>query len=187
MKKSDLRQAWIETGYSLFSLDGYDGVQVERLARTLDLNKSGFYHYFGDRKSYLEALMSKHVNLADSMVQDFNQVQHFDPQFMEVLIKYTTPVMVHNQLVRNRHDDLFIQTYHQVNAIVDPVVARLFAGFIGFQDHVDFTTKYYSQVRDMFYTQISFERMNYPFLRDFMHQAKEVIHQAAAIASRATL
>ncbi len=185
MIKSDSKQAWIETGYSLFSLNGPDGIQVEHLARTLALNKSGFYHYFGDRKSYLEALMNKHVNLTDSLVQDFNQVQHFDPQFMEVLIKYTTPVMVHHQLVRNRHDDLLIQTYHQVNAIVDPVVARLFAEFIGFQDHLEFTTKYYSQVRDMFYTQISFERMNYPFLRDFLHQAKDVIQQAVAIASKA--
>lgn len=176
---------WIETGYSLFAMDGLEGTQVERLARTLDLNKSGFYHYFGDRKSYLEALMSKHVNLADSLVRDFNQVQHFDPQFMEVLIKYTTPVMVHNQLVRNRHNDLFIQTYDKVNAIIDPVAARLFADFIGYQDHLDFTTKYFSQVRDMFYTQITFERMNYPFLRDFMNQAKEVIQHAAAIASKA--
>lgn len=177
--------AWIETGYSLFAVDGLEGIQVERLARTLDLNKSGFYHYFGDRESYLEALMKKHLKLSESLAQDFNQVQHFDPQFMEVLIKYTTPVMVHNQLVRNRHHDLLIQTYHQVNAIVDPVVARLFAEFIGFQDHLEFTTKYYSQVRDMFYTQISFERMNYTFLRDFLYQAKEVIQQAAAIASRA--
>lgn len=187
MTHSTTRQIWIDTGYDLFAKEGLEGIQIERIARTVNLNKSGFYHYFGDRQSYLEALMSKHVNLADSMVQDFNLVKHFDPQFMEVLIKYTTPVMVHNQLVRDRHDEALIQTYHQVNAIVDPVVARLFAEFIGFQDHLDFTTKYYSQVRDMFYTQITFERMNYPFLRDFLYQAKEVIHQAAAIASKATL
>ncbi|HOX84193.1 MAG TPA: TetR/AcrR family transcriptional regulator [Chryseolinea sp.] len=184
MKESTYLQHWLTTGYTLFAQEGLEGIQVERIARTLNLNKSGFYHHFGDKNSYLEALMNKHVNLADPLVQDFKQVRHFDPQFMEVLIKYTTPVMVHNQLVRNRQDDLLFKTYHQVNEIVDPVVARLFADFIGFQDHLDFTTKYYSQVRDMFYTQISFERMNYPFLRDFLNQSKEVIQHAAAIASK---
>jgi AcrR family transcriptional regulator len=185
MTNSTTRQTWIDTGYDLFAKEGLEGIQVERLARILNLNKSGYYHYFGDRNSYIESLMQKQIEYAHQLVKDFSQVRQFDPQFMEVLIKHTTAVMVHNQLVRNRHDELLLQTYQQVNDIVDPVVIRLFADFIGFKDYLEFATKYYSQVRDMFYTQISFERMNYPFLRDFMYQAKEVIQQAAAIASKA--
>jgi len=183
MTHSTTRQIWIDTGYDLFAKEGLEGIQVERLARITDLNKSGYYHYFGDRETYLEKLMDHHLQIATYMANDLKQVQQLDPHFIEVLIKYTTPVMAHNQLVRNRHDKLLISTYNKVNDIVDPIVSQLFADFIGFKDHLEFSTKYYYQIRDTFYTQITFERMNYPFLRDFMYQAKEVIQQAATIAS----
>jgi len=34
--------AWIKAGYKLLGKEGVDGVKVERLARILQLNKSGF-------------------------------------------------------------------------------------------------------------------------------------------------
>jgi len=176
-------ESWLDCGYELFSQEGLEEIKVERLAQILNLNKSGFYHYFGSRQSFMEQLMKKHFKIAGILVQDLRSVEEFDPQFIEVLIKHSTAIMVHNQLVRNRHDGLLNKTYHLVNDIVDPVVIPLFADFIGFKDYVDFSAKYYRQVRDGFYTQISFDRMTYPFLRDFLHQAKEVLQQAANLAS----
>lgn len=179
-------QVWIDCGYNLFAQEGPEAIKVERLAQILDLNKSGFYHYFGDRQSFIEQLMKKHLKDAELLADDFREVQEFDPQFMEVLIKYTLTVMAHNQLVRNRHDDLLTKTYHQVNDMIDPIIIRLFADFIGFKDHLEFSGKYYGQVRDGFYTQISFDRMTYPFLKDYLYQAREVIQLAATLASKAT-
>jgi AcrR family transcriptional regulator len=43
---------WIKAGYKLLGTEGMDGIKVERLARILDLNKSGFYHYFGTMEFY---------------------------------------------------------------------------------------------------------------------------------------
>jgi len=184
MSKKKSIQSRIETGYDQFAHEGLEGIQVERLARITDLNKSGYYHYFGNRDTFLQKLMDHHLQIAIPMANDIRQVQHFDPQFMEVLLKYTTPVMAHNQLVRNRHDKLLISTYHNVNEIVDPIVSKLFADFIGFKDHLEFSSRYYSQVRDTFYSQITFERMNYPFLRDFMQEAKAVIQHAVEVAQK---
>mgnify|MGYP006182290595 CR=1 FL=1 len=36
-------QSWIEEGYSIFSSEGPASIQVERVARNLKKNKSGFY------------------------------------------------------------------------------------------------------------------------------------------------
>jgi AcrR family transcriptional regulator len=60
MPKPATYRVWIENGYALFAQDGLDGIQVERLAKMVSLNKSGFYHYFGDRESFLEELMKHH-------------------------------------------------------------------------------------------------------------------------------
>jgi AcrR family transcriptional regulator len=52
MEKAKNSSAWTEVGYALFAEEGLDGIQVERLARILKLNKSGFYHYFRDLDGY---------------------------------------------------------------------------------------------------------------------------------------
>jgi AcrR family transcriptional regulator len=180
---SKTRQIWIDTGYDLFAKEGLEGIQVERLARITDLNKSGYYHYFGDRETYLEKLMDYHLQLAISYTNEIKQIRQFDPEYIELLIKYTKQLMFNNQLIRNREVKLLANTLQLVSEMVDPVVSELFADFIGFKDHLEFSTKYYRQVRYMFHAQITVDRMNYPFLRDFIYQAKEVIQQAAAIAS----
>ena len=52
MEKHKNSSVWTEEGYRLFAKEGLDGIQVERLARILSLNKSGFYHYFGDLEGF---------------------------------------------------------------------------------------------------------------------------------------
>ena len=60
MEKAKNSSVWTEVGYNLFAEEGIEGIQVERLARILQLNKSGFYHYFGDIDGYCEELINLH-------------------------------------------------------------------------------------------------------------------------------
>jgi hypothetical protein len=92
--------------------------------------------------------------------------------------------MFTSQLVRNRHDKLMVQTHAQVNEMIDPVLSKLFADFIGHKDHLEFSTKYYNQVRYMFHAQITPERMNYPYLRDFLYEARDVIQLAIELSAK---
>jgi AcrR family transcriptional regulator len=181
MSKNNAEHTWIEAGYDQFAAEGLEGIQVERMARITGLNKSGYYHYFGDRDTYLEKLMEKHLQLAVSYTNELKQVQQFDPEYIELLIKYAKQLMFTNQLVRNRNVKLLLRTHQLINEMVDPILSKLFADFIGFKDHLEFSTKYYNQVRFMFHAQITPERMNYPFLHDFMYEAKEVIQRAAEL------
>lgn len=183
MSKINSEHTWIDAGYSQFAAEGLEGLQVERLARITGLNKSGYYHYFGDRDTFLEKLLEHHQTMATIFAEDLKKIQQFDPEFMEVLIKHTPKLMFHNQLVRNRHDKFLDKKYHQVNNIVDPIVSKLFGGFIGLNGNVEFSSKYYYQVRDTFYSQITLERLNYTFLRGFIYEAKEVIQRAIELGS----
>jgi AcrR family transcriptional regulator len=184
MPNNNSELTWIESGYNQFASEGLEGIQVERLARITGLNKSGFYHYFGDRETYLEKLMAHHRQIAVQMAGDLKQVQQIDPQLIEVMIKYGPPVLAHHQMVRNRHNEVLLSTYNKVNDIIDPIVSRLFSDFIGFKDHHEFSKRYYNQVRDTFYTQIAPDRMNYPFLRDFMYEARDIIKYAIELGAK---
>lgn len=181
MSKINSKHIWIEIGYSQFADEGLEGLQVERLARITGLNKSGFYHYFGDKDIFIKEIMSHHFREAEQMISDFNQIQEFDPQFMEVLVKHTPKLMFHNQLVRNRHEKLLETCYQRVNNMIDPTISRLFSDFIGLNDETELSARYYNQVRDTFYSQITRNRMNYTFLRSFLYEAKEVIQIALEI------
>jgi AcrR family transcriptional regulator len=184
MSKNNSEHTWIEAGYDQFAAEGLEGIQVERLARITGLNKAGYYHYFGDRETFLEKLMEHHLQLAITYTNELKQIRQFDPEYMELLIKYATPLMVTSQLVRNRHDELLVRTHQQINEMIDPVLSKLFADFIGHKDHLEFSTKYYNQVRYMFHAQITPERINYPYLRDFLYEARDVIQQAIELAEK---
>jgi len=184
MSKHNAEHTWIEAGYDQFAAEGLEGIQVERLARITGLNKAGYYHYFGDRETFLEKIMDHHLQLASIYTNELKKVRQFDPEYIELLIKYAKPLMVTTQLVRNRHDKLMVETHARINEMVDPVLSKLFADFIGHPDHLEFSTKYYNQVRYMFHALITPENMNYPDLRDFMYEAKEVIQRAVELASK---
>jgi len=184
MSNQNSLHTWIEAGYDQFAAEGLEGLQVERLARITGLNKSGYYHYFGDRDTFLEKLMDHHLQLAIAYTSELKQIRQFDPEYMELLIKYAKPVMFTDQLVRNRGVQLLANTHRLINDMVDPVLSKLFADFIGFRDHMEFSAKYYNQVRYMFHAQITPDQMNYAFLRDFLYDAKEVIQRAVQFAEK---
>jgi AcrR family transcriptional regulator len=182
MSKNNSELAWIEAGYELFTAEGPEGLQVERLARITGLNKSGYYHYFGDRETYLEKLMDHHLKYATAYASELKKVKHFDPEYIELLIKYNAQIIFATQLIKNRNNKLLFGTQQSINEMIDPVLSKIFADFIGHKDHLEFSAKYYNQVKYMFHAQITPENMNYPFLRDFMYEAREVIQTAVDLA-----
>jgi AcrR family transcriptional regulator len=175
MNISNSYKIWIEAGYTQFAQEGLEGIQVERLARITKLNKSGFYHYFGDRETFLEQLMKHHYSIAIELSNEFRLMKQLDPEMINLLIAYKTPVIANMQLVRNRHHPLLEQYYHKVNKMIDLIVAPYWAHFIGTPGNVDLAHRYFEQARDAFYSRISFENMNEAYLREFFHQAKKLV------------
>ena len=184
MSRINAEHIWIEAGYEIFTVEGLEGIHVERLARITRLNKSGYYHYFGHMETYLEKLMDHHLKYVATFLNELKQIQNFDPEYIELLIKYSKQFMFANQLIKNRQNKLFFKTQQSINEKIDPIISKLFADFIGFQDHREFSAKYYNQVRYMFHAQVIPEMMNYPALRDFMHEAKDVIQSAAKLKTQ---
>jgi len=186
MSKNNSSHIWIETGYELFAAEGLEGIQVERLARVTQLNKSGYYHYFGDRDCYLEHLMKHHLIQAQAIADDFHLIKNFDPDFIEILLKHSLQVIAHMQLVRNRHEQLLNEVFKQVNGFVDQALLPSWAEFIGHQNNHEFALKYFQQVRDMFYSRITFKNMNPDFLKILICEAKSLIQEGSNQNSTST-
>ncbi|MCC6413116.1 MAG: TetR/AcrR family transcriptional regulator [Saprospiraceae bacterium] len=175
MKKDKSYEKWIEGGYDLLAHEGLEGVQIEKLARIVGLNKSGFYHYFSDRDGFLKQLMQYHGVKATELATDVSKAKNIDPEFIDVLLKYKVPVIVHMQLVRNRNNIILHVGFEHVNAMVDPTIVPLWADFVGLTGNHDLAYRHYIQIRDMFYSRITLENMNYEYLMSILMEARAVV------------
>lgn len=168
---------WTEQGYQLFAEEGMEGVQVERLARILHLNKSGFYHYFGDLEGFSAELIRLHLEKAEVFVEGIKKCDTFNPDYLNLLIGHATTVMFQVQLTRNKEQNSFYKTSEFVDQRINVALRNLWADYIGPQHNSDLSLRYYFMVRDMFYTRVSFDNLNYEFLDDLARNAKELIDQ----------
>jgi AcrR family transcriptional regulator len=178
MSRINSLHRWIEVGYGQFAAEGPEGIQVERMARMTGLNKAGYYHYFGDRENFVEHLMNYHLKIAEQFANDMSQMKNFDPDFFHVILKYPNAILVHQQLVRNRHNEFLNKVYSQINEHVDRAILPHWARFIGLPHDHEFALKYFEQTRDMFYSRITYKTLNLEFLNSIIYESKELLQEA---------
>ena len=51
------KEDWINLGYRLFSEQGVSGINVEKMAKILKINKSSFYWHFKTKKDFIDQLI----------------------------------------------------------------------------------------------------------------------------------
>jgi AcrR family transcriptional regulator len=168
---------WAEEGYKLFAEEGLEGLQVERLARMLGLNKSGFYHYFGDLDEFCNELIRLHEEKVTLFIEDVREIKVLDPEYLDLLVHHAVVVMFQVQLVRHKNQHNFYKASEIVDQRVNPEIHTLWSEFLGDQSRSYLALRYYFIVRDTFYTRISFQNLNYPYLHAFVTEAKGVMSQ----------
>jgi len=176
MEKAKNLSVWTEVGYSLFAEEGLDGIQVERLARMLQLNKSGFYHYFGDLDGYCEELLKVHKRKTDVYLEEVATLKSIDPDFLMLLVKYKVPIMFQLQLLRTENP-LFHKAAELVDQKEEVILRDRWAEYLGIHENPSLAIRYYSIVRDMFYARVNLKNLEYPFLHKHMVEAKAVMQQ----------
>lgn len=189
MERHKNSAVWIEEGYRLFSQEGLDGIQVERLARILGLNKSGFYHYFGDFESFCTELTSLHKEKVGRFLDDVAKTKNIDPEYLHLLIKHGTTVMAQVQFTRDPSHHQFYAVSEWVDHSVNISVRKIWSEFLHLPTNSDLSVQYYSIIRDAFYTRISFQNLNYNFLHNLASEARmlidEIVDQKAPGHNRA--
>lgn len=175
MRKNEKRNEWVLKGYEVFGLNGIDGLQVERLARVLGRNKSGFYHYFGSMDSFLKALMEQHHLRIDEMVKQMDVIKNYDPDYLNFLVNNKLTVLFNMQLIRDRHIRLFFDTYNEVSEKINRGVITLWSEETGLT--VECALHFYNLIRDIFYTKVTSKNLNYEFLHQIVTEVKILIQE----------
>lgn len=179
MERASTSSAWTEEGYRIFSEQGLEGIQVEPLARILGLNKSGFYHYFGDISAYCAELIALHKEKVAVFLREIGELKTLEPEYLYLLIRHSTTVMFQVHLTRNQSSHSLYSVSKAVDDLVNVAVRSLWCDYIGVSRTSETGIRYYSIIRDMFYTRISFENLNYPFLHNLISEAKSIVNDIA--------
>jgi AcrR family transcriptional regulator len=175
MPKQKHSLVWLNEGYTIFADEGLEGIQVERLARRINLNKSSFYHYFGDLEGFYFGLMLLHEENVSVFLHDVVRVVDFDPGYLELLTKNKLMVMFQVQLMRYRTDHPFYKTGESLDKKINLTVRKIWSDYIVLPQHADLAMRYYYIVRDMLYTRVNHRNLNYTYLHDFMSEARRLI------------
>src|SRR5688500_11665978 len=125
MDKVQKIAVWTEVGYNIFAEEGLDGIQVERLARILQLNKSGFYHYFGDLEIFFEELVKLHYAKAEIFFAELRDIKTIDPEYLCLLVKHKISNMFHMQLIRSPQDSSFYNAAKKLDEREDTLLRDL--------------------------------------------------------------
>jgi AcrR family transcriptional regulator len=62
------REDWIRAGLELLKSDGHRSIKVEAMARKLGVSKGGFYGYFLNRDSFLQAMLDYWADIFTNQV-----------------------------------------------------------------------------------------------------------------------
>lgn len=174
------KSVWMEQGYTLFAEEGLDGLRVERLARILQLNKSGFYHYFGDMDGYCVELLHLHKQKFELYFKEISSIKTIDPDWFKIAIKFKVQIIFQRQLLRCKKNSVFYQAAEALDQEAG-LLSELWSEYLGlgYAQSRDLAIRHFCMVRDMFYTRASLQNLTYEFIHSVFSEAKILLHQIA--------
>lgn len=172
------KKKWIEIGYDLFANEGPEGVQVERMSRVLKLNKSGFYHHFGDMEVYAAELITHHQNMVELFLMDAAECKNIDPEYLGVMVKHRHTVLAHVQLVKNKTSLYYYGAHKEIDDKIGEIIIAIWSAHVGMTHDSETAFKYHGVVRDMVMARLNPENFTYDTLHQWSDEIKEIVSKA---------
>lgn len=170
-------EAWVKAGYKLFGKEGIEGIKVERLARNLQLNKSGFYHYFGSMRSYLKSLLQYHVSLSKSIAEEIASCENFDPDLLNLIIKHRAFFLVESQLLLKSKPSYFSADVDEASKIINKKLLPLWRKETQLPEDSVAALSYLNIILHFFYARINSDNLSYQFLHSLTFETEEVLNK----------
>lgn len=171
---------WLDAGYQLFIEEGHKGIQVERLAKKLGRNKSAFYHFFGERETYIEFLLKYHLSKMDKFIEECRDVEHYDPHYLTLLLQNRELMLFNSQLVRNSHMAIYQEALREINQREDSILLPLWSNYLGLNHSAKTSKGLYEVVRGYMYTRITSESFHYDYMSSMAKEIKDLLRNLSA-------
>jgi hypothetical protein len=150
----------INDGYTLFAKAGLEGIRIDRLARTSGLNESAFNYYFDGLDEFYNELLVTHHRKIGFFLQGIGKIKTLDPEYLHLLVEHSTTVMFQVQLLKAKSNHPFFREGETNDQRICFSLFHLWCDYLGIQKRPSLAIRCYNIVRDMLYSQISYQNLN---------------------------
>ena len=122
-------------------------------------------------------LLELHKKKINSFVEEVYGIKKLDPDYLHLVISHAQTVMFQVQLIRYPNNHFLYAASEMVDQKVQAAIRELWCDYLDVPSDTDLGMRYYAIVRDMFYTRISFQNLNYTFLHNMVTDAKSIMDE----------
>ncbi|MDF1695350.1 MAG: TetR/AcrR family transcriptional regulator [Saprospiraceae bacterium] len=174
--KTNNKQIWLEIGYQMIAEHGFTKVNVESIGRSIGKNKSSFYHYFGDWKGYVEALLHYHLSRAEDFALKINNCETIIPGMVEIFLDYKIDIFFHKQLRINRQNPLYAQCFESVYSLFETAIVEKWKSFLMLENRTFLATKILALISENFLLKITHTSYDYDWLHTYLFDVAKLIN-----------
>lgn len=168
-------ETWIKAGYELLATEGLKGIKIERLARILNLNKSGFYYYFGAMDGFLRHVLQHHARIATEVAAEIEICETIDPDLLLVVLRHPSFFLVESQLlVKGSHTHADYDA-DEAGKIITKALLSFWQRTHEAPGDEGVALAYLNIIRHFFYARIDAEKMTYEFLHDLAAETRDAL------------
>jgi AcrR family transcriptional regulator len=168
---------WIKAGYKI--LGTQEEIKVERLARLLSLNKSGFYYYFGTMESFLKSLLNYHEQLAEEVADEIAGCETIDPDLLLLIVRHRSFFLVESQIVVKGKLNNTGLPVSGASKIVNHQLMLLWQRYNGVQEDYQVNPAYVNIIQSFIYARIDENNISYKLLLDLLAETKRAFEKVS--------
>lgn len=161
------KNKWIEKGYEIYALVGYEKLKVEALARAIGVSKSSFYHYFADLECFLEYLFQHHFKMCEQLAEKERNCEAIYPDLINILIEHKIDLLFHRQLRIHRYTDSVQTALSKANEILGNYAIMLWAKQINLNLNITQLEGLFELATDDFYMRMNRDNLTYDGLKSY--------------------
>jgi AcrR family transcriptional regulator len=173
----DSKQAWVLTGYEIFSKEGPNGLKVEVIARKVNKSKSSFYHHFADMEIFMGLLLDYHLIRSQLISKEEKKCSNIDPELIAVLVSSKTDLLFNRQLRIYRTDPNFKKCLLKSDEIVSRGFISVLIKDLGLENNPKLASSLIDLALENFYLQVTEETLNVEWLSAYFTNLKKTVSQ----------
>lgn len=165
----------IEIGYQIFALKGPEHVE-ERVAQEVNLKRHEFHEQFGSEDTFIEQLLSHHIELVDDFLEDTEQCKSWDA-LLDLIVEYKITVLFNRQLKLHSSDPVFGLAFNRISYLIRAQAFDLWRKYTDLWQHHELSMELFEVLRDVFHSRITNENLNYEYLKSLTGEFRALIER----------
>ncbi|NNF21340.1 MAG: TetR/AcrR family transcriptional regulator [Saprospiraceae bacterium] len=178
------KQEWINAGYQMISELGFNHSNIESIARSINKNKSSFYHYFGDWEIFEESLLDQHLKAVNQFSADAKQCENIIPDMVNLFVQHKDDFLFHKQLRIYRKNKTYKDCFESAYRIYEDAIITKWTSFIKLDEQTLLARRILNLISENFLLQITPENFNYDWLKNYLINIADLLVELTVQAKK---